>query len=106
MDRDLPSAKKARLAPNAIILSPEKVVIVGEDEDMVSKGEIPIARTMHIPDVSRDSISVVSDKENQSETSMGNWNSRKLGSFSKEKVGSQWQLFSLTSLVLLLDVVA
>lgn len=89
VDRDLPSAKKARLTPEALS-SPEKGFVVCEDADIVSEGEIPSAKMIRIPDESRDLMSVVSDKENQSETkSMEDWNSRKLGGLGKEKkVGS------------------
>ncbi|KAG0598702.1 hypothetical protein M758_12G094400 [Ceratodon purpureus] len=90
VDRDLPSAKKARLTPKALSSS-EKGFIVCEDADIVSKGEIPSAtRTIPIPNASRDFVLVVSDKENQSETkSMENWNSGKLGGLGKERKSKQ-----------------
>lgn len=102
MDRDLPSAKKARLTPKALSSS-EKGFIVCEDADIVSKGEIPSAtRTIPIPNASRDFVSVVSDKENQSETkSMENWNSGKLGGLGKERKVVSWHLSSsLPTLIL------
>lgn len=85
VDRDMPSAKKARLTPKAMILGPGKGLVVCEDADMVSKGKVPSAKTIPIRDESRGFMSVVSDKENQSEMSMDDWSSRKLDGLGKEK---------------------
>jgi hypothetical protein len=94
----MPSAKKARLTPKAMILGPEKGLVVCEDADIVSKGEMPSAKTIPIRDEFRGFMSVVSDKENQSEMSMDDWSSRKLDGLGKEKkVGSKWHLFSSLS---------
>jgi hypothetical protein len=52
---------------------------------------VPSTKTIYI----RDIMSVVYDKENQSEMSMDDWSSRKLDGLGKEKkVGSKWHLFS------------
>ena len=98
VDRDMPSAKKARLTPKATILGPEKGLVVCEDADVVSKGEVPSTKTICIRDESRGFLSVVSDKENQGEMSMDDLSSRKLDGLGKEKkVGSRWHLFSSLS---------
>lgn len=65
VDRDLPSAKKPRLTPKPMMDS-EKEFIVCEDLDIVSKGDAPGAKKVRTPG---ESISGVSDKENQSEVS-------------------------------------
>lgn len=83
VDKDLPSAKKARPTPKATSDS-TKGLVVCEDADIVSKGEAPSIKTTRISDESRAS-SEVSDKENQGEKSLGDRRSRKLGVVGKEK---------------------
>lgn len=84
MDRDVPSAKKARPTPKSIV-GPEKALTVCEDTDIVSKGDMPSAKKMRISDESKD-LSEVSDKENQSDKSIDSDKSfRKMGGIGKDK---------------------
>ncbi|KAG0623170.1 hypothetical protein M758_3G153400 [Ceratodon purpureus] len=81
VDRDVPSAKKARPIPKSIV-GPEKPLTVCEDTDIVSKGDMPSAKKLRISD----DLSEVSDKENQSDKSIDSDKSqRRMGGIGKEK---------------------
>lgn len=91
MDRDLPSAKKARPTPKTI-LGPEKSLTVCEDTDIASKNDMPSAKKMRSSDESKD-LSEASDKENQSDKSIDSDKSfRKMGGLGKDKRKVDFQL--------------
>lgn len=71
-DRDLRSAKKAKLIPKATIGS-ENGFVICEDANMVCEGEVPSAQKM------RSSDELTSNKENQSDVAS------KVGGQGKEK---------------------
>lgn len=90
VDKDLPSAKKARLTPKATSGS-SKGLVVCEDADIVSKEEAPSIKTNHISDECR-ALSELSDKENQGEKSLVDKGSRKLGVGKEKRKGKKFEV--------------